>query len=166
MFLDSFHWLPGEEENFKFLNAYIAISKKDKLCSWHVLSVRPSGSLSGDRCALIRGASSPWVGHGRGRLALLCRGAQGCFRVLPGVLCFLWSSCSSFLSLLVPALSLSPGSHWFFSDRTAKPHANSLLTGLVASHLTSANKMVKSTPPRSLLPAASQDLQIESIMSP
>ena len=50
MFLDSFHWLPGEE-NFKFLNADVALSKKDKLCSWGVLSAKPSGSQSGDRLA-------------------------------------------------------------------------------------------------------------------
>ena len=50
MFLDSFHWLPGEE-NFKLLNAYVALSKKDKLCSWGVLSATPSGSQSGDRFA-------------------------------------------------------------------------------------------------------------------
>ena len=151
----------------------MAISKKDKLCSWHVLSVRPSGSLCGDRCALIRGGSRPWVGC-LDEVDLLFsaevrRGVPGCFQACS-------ASCGppvhpsslfrSPLSLPVPSLSLWLGSCWSFSDRTAKPHANSLLTGLVASHLTSANKMVKSTPPRSLLPAASQDLQIESVMSP
>lgn len=169
MCLDSFRWLPGEEENFKFLNAYIAVSKKDRLCSGHMLSVRPGGSLSGHTCALIRGASRPRVGCLDEADWLFLQRRQECSRAFPGVLCFPWSLVSLFilpLSSSAPSLSLWPGSCWCFSEMSAKPHANSFLTGLVASQLTSVNKMVKSTPPGSLLPVASQDLQIKSIMSP
>lgn len=60
--LDSFRWLPGEEENFKFLNAYIAVSKKDRLCSGHYVIGQARWYSSGHTCALIRGASRPRVG--------------------------------------------------------------------------------------------------------
>ena len=113
MFLDSFHWLPREEENFKFLNAYMAISKKDKLCSWHVLSVRPSGSLCGDRCALIRGGSRPWVGC-LDEVDLLFsaevrRGVPGCFQA-----CLTWvgrgqAKVRAYEEVTAPLLQGGPG---------------------------------------------------------
>lgn len=44
-------------------------------------------------------------------------------------------------SLFQSTLSLWPGSHGSFSEMTAKRHANSLLTGPVGPHLTSASQM-------------------------
>lgn len=143
MSLDSLRWLPGEEENFKFLNAYIAVSKKDRLCSGHMLSVRPGGSLSGHTCALIRGASRPRVGRLDEADWLFLQRRAGVFQgisrraLLPLVLGPPVHPSSLFSA---PSLSLWPGSCWSFSEMTAKPHANSVLTGFVASQLTSAKR--------------------------
>lgn len=124
MFLDSFHWLPGEEENFKFLNAYVALSKKDKLCSWDVLSVKPSGSQPGDRFALHRGSSHPWVGDLDLEVDLpfsaeACSSVPGYFPACSSS-CGPRSSCSSSLSLPVHSLSLA-GLSWVLlrNDRQA-----------------------------------------------
>ena len=169
MFLDSLRWLPGEEENFKFLNAYIAVSKKDRLCSGHMLSVRPGGSLSGHTCALIRGASRPRVGRLDEADWLFLQRHAGVFQgisrraLLPLVLgppvhpsslfqCPLPLSLARLLLVLLRndcQASRQQRLNWFCC---------------LSAHL--CKKTVKSTPPGSLLPVASQDLRIKSILSP
>lgn len=111
---------------------------------------------------------SPGGASGRGRLALLAearRSVPGHFQACSAS-SGPWSPCSSFLSLQCP-LPLSLARLLLVllrNDCQASRQQRLNWFCCLSAHL--CKKTVKSTPPGSLLPVASQDLRIKSILSP